>query len=173
MKTFGMKVHTAAWLIVVLPLMIGYARASSPTQSINAYQELNRSFPGSLHIRMNNLQRTLTLEFCPDNTCDGFVVSHQVSESELVELAYIFIFYFSDYYVLADWRTREGPQQIAKSILAKPRYERCRVAPDIETARCILRRLDEQGRLKLYAVRYDEKARHADRIRVPKATLIK
>lgn len=167
MKTFGMTVRTTAWLIVVLPLMAGHARANSSTQSISAYQEINRSFPDALHIRMNNLQRTLTLEFCPDNTCDGFVARHQLPEGELVELAYIFIFYFSDYHVLADWRTREGPQQVAKSILAKSHYERCRVASDIETARCILRRLDKQGRLKLYAVRYDEKARHAIRLRFP------
>lgn len=100
------------------------------------------------------------LEFCPDGTCDGFVTSGNVSVPTLKDFAYLYIYFFSDYTFLGEWRSKEETKGTAEHVLAKPEYRNCKDENSREAARCVLRDLSRGGRIKLIFVRYDEGQRH-------------
>lgn len=152
------------WLFAVAGLLLHVGDTVASVESSTPYREINKSFPDSLHVEAND-QRTI--EFCPDNTCDLFVGTKRIPSEKLMDFAYIFIYYFSDYYVLEEWRGRDEPLQIARKILEKPLYKLCKKDLDKETARCVLRRLSQQAQIKLYEVRHDEKARRIKRVKIP------
>ncbi len=58
---------------------------------------LSTSFPNSLKYKNHGK----LLEFCPDNTCNGFSAAPGVSQSALKDFAFLYLYYFSDYYALA------------------------------------------------------------------------
>jgi|ERR1051326_2662022 hypothetical protein len=100
------------------------------------------------------------LEFCPDNTCDAFEASSGVAKADLRDFAYLYIYYFSNYYVLQEWRAQGESKDTAERVLAKPKYRDCTTEDDFEAARCVLRDLSENGRINLLFVRYDENKRN-------------
>jgi len=117
---------------------------------------ISASFPKSIQYKNNGK----LLEFCPDNTCHGFSASGTVSKSTLGEFAFLYIYYFSDYYALPEWRAKEQVKETADHVLSKPSYRRCRKESGKESARCILLNLSSQGRIKLLFIRYDEGKRN-------------
>jgi len=58
-------------------------------------RQITSSFPGS--VKLNEKRRVM--EFCPDETCDGFVASSDVSVATLKDFAYLYIYFFSEYLV--------------------------------------------------------------------------
>jgi hypothetical protein len=111
-----------------------------------------------------------SIEFCPDNTCDFFLARREVSLESLKDFAYIYIYYFSDFYVLEKWRGGKEAAELARHILLKPVYEDCRGEIDEKSARCLLRRLSREDRIELYFVRYDENERNISLVKVIEAT---
>jgi hypothetical protein len=103
-----------------------------------------------------------SIEFCPDNTCDFFLARKEVSLESLKDFAYIYIYFFSGYYVLEKWRSGEEPTSLARQILSKPVYQDCKQTTNKEAARCLLRRLSRESGIELYFVRYDENKRHVE-----------
>lgn len=111
-----------------------------------------------------------SIEFCPDNTCDFFLASKEVSLESLRDFAYIYIYFFSDYFVLEKWRSAEEPTNLAQQILLKPAYQDCKRKTNKEAARCLLRRLSRENHVELYFVRYDEKKRNVEPVDIIEAT---
>lgn len=122
---------------------------------------IDRSFPDSIHAKV------YSYEFCPDNTCDAFVAGKKFTSEEWGDFIYLYVYYFSDYYVLGNWRAQDEPKKLAQEILEKPIYHGCKNIKQADAARCVLRSLSEKSRIKIYAVRYDEKTRHAAVKKIP------
>jgi hypothetical protein len=126
-------------------------------------KNLASSFPDSITLK----RKGHLLEFCPDNTCDGFASSASVPVSELKDFAYLYIYFFSDFYYLPDWRTHADAKDVAERILAKPKYRGCKGESNRQTARSVLLQLSRGRRIKLMFIRYDENARSAGRLDIP------
>jgi hypothetical protein len=119
--------------------------------------EIATSFPGS--IKLNEKGRLL--EFCPDETCDGFVISNNVSMATLKDFAYLYIYYFSDYLAyLPEWRKHDDAKNTAERVLSKPEYRDCQEDNSRESARCVLLSLSQKGAIRLIFIRYDEGKRN-------------
>ena len=143
-------------LVLAIACLCSAGNAGASNELIQPLSEIARSFPNSLRIKENDHRE---IEFCPDNTCELFISKKGVPERDSGDFVYLFLFYFSDYFVLKEWRTGTKPVQTATEILSESRYKTCRMDEPRENARCVLRRLSEKGQIALYAVRYDEGVR--------------
>jgi hypothetical protein len=133
------------------------AWASSPTDKLgDPLQQITKTFPDSIKLK----NKGKLLEFCPDNTCHGFVASGDVSVTTLKDFAYLYVYFFSDYYALPEWRGRDEAKQAADGVLSKPEYHRCDKGASRESARCVLLTLSHNGKIKLLFIRYDEGQRN-------------
>ena len=81
----------------------------------------------------------------------------------LKDFAYLYVYFFSDYTFLDDWRNTEDAKNTAKQVLAQPIYHSCENANSREAARCVLRDLGRNRRIRLIFVRYDEGQRNVVR----------
>lgn len=140
----------------------GQPRQASPSQTsepaaFNPLTELAAAFPDTIGIK----NKGHLLEFCPDGTCDGFVVTGSMPVNTLRDFAYLFEYFFSDYTYLDEWRARPGPRNAVGRVLSKPEYRDCKRNTARETARCILVDLSRDDHVKLIFVRYDEGERHS------------
>jgi hypothetical protein len=86
----------------------------------------------------------------------------------LKDFTFLYIYFFSDYYVLDDWRKSTRAIAIADNILSKPIYRNCKNDDQRQAASCLLRHLSDKSQIELYAVRYDEGIRNTNRINVNK-----
>jgi hypothetical protein len=141
---------------IALLIMVMAKGAAGIEQQVDPIQEINRSFPDTVNVKASVNK---SIEFCPDNTCDFFIAKKAVSLDTLKDFAYLYIYFYSDYYVLDDWRKTRMATLITEKILSKPSYQWCKSNEQQRTARRILRHLSRKGRIKLYAVRYDENER--------------
>jgi hypothetical protein len=154
MKCVNFKVLTILLIPVVTSVpVLGLVTFGAEVSSL---QEIQKSFPDSIHMGAHGEQ---SIEFCPDNTCDFFIATNKVPLETLEDFAYLFIYFFSDYYVLDKWRSRKEPILVARRILSKASYQVCKIGNEEESARCLLRHLSEKNQIQLYAVRYDENTR--------------
>jgi hypothetical protein len=120
-------------------------------------ETVTASFPRSIKLK----NRGRLLEFCPDETCDEFVASNDVSVATMKDFAYLYIYYFSDYLVyLPEWRNHNDAKNTAERVLSKPEYRSCKKDDSREAARCVLLELSRNGKIKLLSIRYDEGARN-------------
>ena len=118
--------------------------------------QLSSTFPDTVEVK----NKGRLLEFCPDGTCDGFVGSGNLSVATLKDFAYLYVYFFSDYTFLGEWRSKEKAKSTAELILSKPEYRKCKNEISREAARCVLGDLSSGGKIKLIFVRYDEGERH-------------
>jgi hypothetical protein len=124
-------------------------------QTFDPLKHITNNFPHSIKLKSNGR----LLEFCPDNTCDGFVAADNVSVNTLRDFAYLYEFFFSDFFVLEGWRSSPEAQAATHRVLSKAEYSRCKSSNEREAARCALRNLSRGGTIKLIFVRYDEGTR--------------
>lgn len=156
------------WMAFVIGILLP-ASLEAFTGSVDPIHLISKSFQDiRVQTEANGKQ---SIEFCPDNTCDFFLARRDISLESLKDFAYIYIYYFSDYYVLEKWRSGEEAAGLARQILLKPVYENCRGKIDEKSARCLLRRLSREGRIGLYFVRYDENERNLSPVNIIKATV--
>lgn len=149
---FEKKLFPLIFIIGFLPI----AHLASSNEAIDPLREIQKTFPG-IEVKVGD---EISIEFCPDNTCELFAASKAVSLETLKDFAYLYIYFFSDYYDLEKWRDNEEHRLIAKQILSKADYQLCKIENEGDAARCILRHLSQKSRVKLYFVRYDEKTRN-------------
>jgi hypothetical protein len=148
---------------VLLPLILltsTYSIAQVATdKQPDPLQQLQKAFPDTVELKDHGK----LLEFCPDGTCDGFVTSGNVPLPTLRDFAYLFVFFFSDNVTLDDWRGTEDAKKTAARVLGQTGYLACKNVDSREEARCVLRDLSRNDRIRLIFVRYDEGERHAVR----------
>lgn len=137
---------------IILPTCL-----AASADSVNPIQALSKNFPNSIRIETDD---RLSIEFCPDNTCEIFISNKKTFIDKLRDFTYVYLYFFSTYYILEEWRKGEEPTNIARRILSKIPYQDCRREAEHETARCLLLRLSREGRIKMYFVRYDEGQRN-------------
>jgi hypothetical protein len=129
------------------------------TKRSDPLQQLQRAFPDTVEIKGHGR----LLEFCPDETCDGFVTSGDVPLPTLRDFAYLYVYFFSDNAILDDWKHTKDAKEVADFVLAQKPYLACKNGDSHEAARCVLRDLSRNGKIRLIFVRYDEGERHAIR----------
>lgn len=153
----------AAAVSLFAPTGLGFSqqtRVANPSDAtFDPLKQVTSSFPQS--ITLNTRKRTL--EFCPDETCHRFVGSADVSITSLKDFAYLYIYFYSDFYILRDWRRRAEPQSEAQRVLSKPEYRNCKLDNQFDSARCVLLGLSRKGSVRLEFIRGDEGARNVVR----------
>ena len=125
---------------------------------------LTNTFPNTVEIKNN----ARLLEFCPDGTCDGFVVTGSMPVATLRDFAFLYEYFFSDYAYLGAWRAQQDARNAAGRVLSKEEYRDCKHDTDQQTARCVLSNLSRNGRVRLIFVRYDEGERNVVRMDLAK-----
>jgi len=152
-------------LCFLLSLVVGPGYGS-PIQDNAAYVNIQKAFPDSVKVFTD--RKGAYFEFCPDNTCDLLATSRTtIPQETLLDLGYLYLYYFSDYGVLARWRKQKLSASLAESLLEKNEYSSCRGTSGNEQARCVLRRAATQYGIGLYFVRYDESKRHVEKVKLP------
>lgn len=146
------RTHIWFYLLVLEACIIATA-AGDKADPLNA---LTSTFPKTIEIK----NKGKLVEFCPDNTCDGFAASNDVSLAMLKDFAYLYEYFFSDYYVLDKWRDKDEAKNTAEDVLSKAEYLSCRKGTSRESARCVLLNLSQDRKIKLLFVRYDENKRN-------------
>jgi hypothetical protein len=126
---------------------------------LDPLKQVTGTFPKSIELKKNGR----LLEFCPDNTCHGFSASENVPVATLKDFAFLYIYFFSDYYSLPEWRDKAEVKDTAERVLSEPEYHTCKKESSRESARCVLLDLSRNGRIKLLFVRYDEGQRNVVR----------
>jgi hypothetical protein len=132
------------------------ATAPRKALQLDPLRNPTKSFPRTLDLKQNGR----LLEFCPDNTCDGFVSSRDVSVATLKDFAYLYIYFFSDFSYLSEWRTHSVAKDAATRVLYKAAYRECKSGSDREAARGVLLSLSRGGKIKRIFVRYGENRRN-------------
>lgn len=153
-----MKYRTICGLVVSVASACAVgAQTAGPQQTpFDPLRQITTGFPKSIELK----NKGKLLEFCPDNTCDGFITQESVPLPTLRDFAYLYIYFFSDYTYLEDWRATDGARNTAERVLSKPEYRNCKKDTSRESARCILLDLAQNGKIKLIFVRYDENQRN-------------
>jgi len=162
-KTISVIRVLAFWLALCLGM--GAANADS-----NPLSQLQERFPDSIKIHTDKRQ---SLEFCPDNTCDLFVTKRSTSVRQLSDFALLYLFFFSDYFVLADWRAEDAAKGSVAEVLKKYQGDKCANNSDEVTAQCLLRNWAARSAIRLYWVRFDERGRHLQARSIREATKLK
>jgi hypothetical protein len=147
MKIKYLTICVGLILVTVAPLLSQAAGGKNDPS-----QQLTKGFPQSVKLKNNGR----LLEFCPDNTCDAFVASGNVSAATMKDFAYLYVYYFSDFTYLDEWRNTADAKKMAKRVLAQPEYRSCTNADSRDAARCILRELSRKWKIGLIFIRYDE-----------------
>lgn len=143
-------------ILAVASCMTASAQTSAKVETDDPLRVIAQSFPKTMEFK----DKGRVLEFCPDNTCDGFVRSERVPTAELKDFAFLCAYFFSDYVYLEDFRRREAARLTAENILSRSAYRDCRGKTAKESARCVLLALSRNGRIRLIFVRYDENQRN-------------
>jgi len=153
-----MKYRTVRVLVLVLGSVctVGAQAVGPQERPFDPLRQITTGFPKSIELK----NKGKLLEFCPDNTCHGFVAKGGVAVTTLKDSAYLYVYFFSDYTYLEDWRATDGARSTAERVLSKPDYRSCKKDTSRESARCVLLDLAHSGRIKLIFVRYDEGQRN-------------
>lgn len=128
--------------------------------------EIVARFPNALKVESD--AQKASFEFCPDDTCDVITAGAKISERELVNIGYLYLYFISGYTELRAWRETEQATEIANDILDQTGYVDCGADTTREKAICILRNAATKYNVKYRFVRYDENERHSIAIELPK-----
>jgi len=102
---------------------------------------------------------TMSIEYCPDNTCDGFVGSTRGATIEnLADFAHIYLFYVSRYVYLEDARLKPNARALVIEALQR-HTDGCPSSPELAAARCVLEKISEEDDVRVVSVRFDENTR--------------
>lgn len=159
-----MNLNLLITLALALLLCFGPANAIAETGGIVLLKE---RFPNAIELRVADKR---TLAFCPDNTCDLFVTKLSTSVEALGDFALLYLYFFSDYFVLADWRSEGAARNAVDEVLKKYEGTKCANVSEIVMAQCLLREWAKRNAIRLYWVRYDEKGRNLQSRSILEAT---
>src|SRR5690348_4464377 len=98
------------------------SRAAAAVRQFDPMKYVTDSFPNTIKFKQNGH----LLEFCPDNTCEGFSSSAKTPKATLEDFAYLYIYYFSEYIYLSDWRSHAEAKDAAERVLSEPAYRHCK-----------------------------------------------
>jgi hypothetical protein len=152
--------------LAAAPLLLPLASMGQQanTGAFDPLTALTDTFPKSITLSKANT----VLEFCHDDTCDGFVAAKGTQVSTLRDFAYLYEYFFSDYSELSGWRKLSSTIAMANRVLSKADYRNCMDDMPIEAARCVLLGISRKGSIRLTFVRFDERTRNVEPMDVVK-----
>lgn len=142
---------TKANITIAVCLLVSGCRTQAP---ILATESLEKNFPGSIQWVKEEKHE---VRFCPDNTCDVFSTKNNISDESMAAYVVLYAYFFSDYFVLKEWRDLKSTQQQAETVQLLLRSE----LPDLtcsasNCAREILISMGERKGISIYRGRFDE-----------------
>ena len=127
---------------------------------------LRKAFGDSIEI---SAAPSMSIEFCPDNTCDVFRTERKEMGDALCDFAYLYLYYVSDYSMLETVRKSGPVKSEAEQILQRRAAGSCRNGDRVTTIGCVLNRLAKENGIVILFVRYDEKERNEQRVDLKQA----
>ncbi|MBF0427703.1 MAG: hypothetical protein HQL94_02160 [Magnetococcales bacterium] len=155
--------------VIILFILFNYGMATANAET-NGLHPLEERLPDSIRFFAGKIQ---SVEFCPDNTCELFITKRSISNETLRDFVFLYLYFFSKYYVLSEWRSEGDAFGSITYIMKKYKGYPCAKKSNIIMAQCLLRKLAKSHAIHLYFVRYDENERHALLINIREATNIK
>lgn len=105
------------------------------------------------YIYLNTDKQESIFRFCPDNTCNVLVINDRINNDSLVDLGVLYLYYFSEYIYLKEWRGNDKVSEKIKNMLL--RYG-CNTGNDQDKAVCVINKILNDAQLSLFFIRYDE-----------------
>lgn len=156
--------QAASLIGALLFILCGLSYAA---EGASIFASLQAKFPDS--VKVVATPKAGSFEFCPDNTCDLLKAKKAISSDAVSDIGYLYVYYFSDYLELEDWRKSKQANLIASGILNKPEYTTCSNNADMKKrAYCVLQTAMKNYNITLYSVRFDENKRNLERVSLPK-----
>lgn len=156
MSARSLTIAASATLVTISLGLSCLGRPNGVNPEFDSLRALATRFPQTISVKNHGR----LIEFCPDNTCDGFVASKRVPIGELKDFAYLYEYFFSQYIYLPEWRSTASAKLAAEKILSRPAYQKCKGKDSHAKARCVLLALSYNRRIKLIFIRYDEGRRN-------------
>jgi hypothetical protein len=122
--------------------------------------ELVSAFQGEISV--STADGISTVEYCPDNTCEVFVLVGGSGPEILQDFAFAYLFGFSQYNYLQSFRA-DTQSSATQAVFARYRSY-CPSISQTDTARCIFRHLLSKYEISATFVRYDEGKRSIEPI---------
>jgi hypothetical protein len=166
-----MRLDRKAWVVarvsvcVIAGLRLSAADALPSSHPVDSRAALGSELGDSVKEETTSKKRSI--RYCPDNTCDEFVALSSVTSQQLADFAYLYLFFFSDYLALKEWREGERAKETADLILNERFQNLCPKNVGVTKARCVLKRILRKNEVRVYAIRYDENAVARRRVGLP------
>jgi hypothetical protein len=145
-----MKVGLLVFLFHILPLEQTLAASDSTAL-------LKKTLGEAINVRLDSTGALA--KYCPDNTCEVFRSHNKQAKSPVADFALLYLYYVSDYAVLAEFRKMPEAAQAAERLLSQLGKRVCASASQVETIKCAVRHLGKRHNISLLFVRYDEQVR--------------
>jgi len=100
----------------------------------------------------------VTIEYCPDNTCETFSMPDKYSKDKLSDFVYLYLYFISDYYYLDSFRKMVASEEINKIILRNKKS--ILINEQLKDAIDVMKFLVKEYSIKATFVRYDESERN-------------
>lgn len=145
--------HMAALAGMMAGLMISVS-ACAMDSSLMSMDDLFLSIPPEQSITFNFSHAAKMASYCPDNTCEVVRVPAYVSMNQAKYIFAAYLFLYSDYFYLKDWKMRND----VKIVLYKEseKYTDKRDGHDIMEMRCKFLETFRKNNVKIFFVRHDE-----------------
>lgn len=121
----------------------------------DSYAELVRLLDSDISTATSN--GTITIEYCPDNTCESFSMQTINPDERLSDFVFLYLYFVSDYYYLDNFRKKVEPEQVTKIIV---RNSQDKNKKQLESSKHIMEALVDKYSIKAKFVRYDEHKRN-------------
>ncbi len=157
--------------MIFLLVSLGFIKfASADTNAVNSHTtswvRLSSDFGSAITL---NASGSISIEYCPDNTCQLFTAKKSVTEKELKDFVYLYMYFFSDFNSLKEWRTKANSVETLRGIFNESGNLRCTSKVEVDIARCILKKLSTEKKIQIYDIRYDEGKKHKTLVNIIKS----
>ena len=149
-------------------------RVNSSSSSSSSSSEIVGFFKSAPEggIKFQTQKNHLTIEYCPDNTCEKLIARKTIREDIFLDIALLYFQNASDYVYLKDWRNNMLVQHAQASV--KTSIPACRDLEGYNLVACALLWAKRKHDMKIYFIRYDEQEKKVIQIFVqPKKIDIK
>jgi hypothetical protein len=122
----------------------------------DSYTEMKKILDSAITKDVKN--GIVTIEYCPDNTCESFSMPSKNPTEKLNDFVCLYLYFVSDYYYLADFRKYISQEQVTKIILRNK--QSILKNEQLQDAKDIIESLAKEYSIKATFVRYDESIRN-------------
>jgi hypothetical protein len=122
-----------------------------------AAQAVIESLPGSITVERTNNRRTLSV--CPASYCTEFRLENA---DKIDESSVLYLYYFSDYFELKEWRKKEHTVHLVNQELDTSDLKSCTASGSVKPE-CVGAALKKRG-LQVFTVRFEESRENRSRV---------